>query len=658
MGFQFGNIAFDVAAIIVLIGLLCVGATRRRVLGLQQGVFFAIVLLTLISAVSSILSYTFSMLPGIRNPELRIQLVAIFKWIFYLCQLAIAPTFTVYVQNVNGVNGAMKQKDHVLMMIPHLIATLIVLTNPITKLIFSVDMRGIYHRGPLVFVVFLVCAYYVLRALFSFLRYREAIPKSQFQPFLVSCIFTLVMAGIQMANNSIRTELLGQALTFFWIMLFIEVGQDEYDSLSGAYNRKRFFQEIQRRRIGGQVYGVLNVRITNLESNLKLLDAVETERFMHKLAHELQSLNRTYQLYSCGTGEFVYLTKHDDYEGFNQLVTDLQKFFSEDFKNDGTKMTLHVMISGGFYPNQLNDENQINHLISVNYGNPLIAIETVVGEELKTLRRGIDIENKLKDALRVHTFEVWFQPIWDRTTEKIVAAEALSRLYDTRHGLISPDEFIPIAEDSGLIEELGLYVLEETCKFIATPEFKELGLSYIEVNLSEYQLLDEEIAFKFLECLSKYQVKPEQINLEITESAAFQGTVQAVRSMDALRTAGFRFSLDDFGTGYSNLSKLLHMDFENIKIDKSLLWDADSDVTRSFLKTIVETAHMLSAHVIQEGVESEEHLSFMKEIGTDMIQGFYFSKPVPAKDFLTFVHGFNLPDEVTFDAEKQDTQAR
>ncbi|MBQ8913031.1 MAG: EAL domain-containing protein, partial [Lachnospiraceae bacterium] len=263
------------------------------------------------------------------------------------------------------------------------------------------------------------------------------------------------------------------------------------------------------------------------------------------------------------------------------------------------------------------------------------------GDELDSFKRKAQVEEALKKALEEDTFQVYYQPIWNAEKNRMESAEALIRLTDSELGFISPEEFIPIAEQSGLITEIGLYVFEKVCQFITKERTKALGLKYIEVNLSIFQLLVGNTLEHFLEIMKRYGVTSDQINLEITETGSLATSNTMISAINEMQEWGFKFSLDDYGTGYSNLSYIMSMDFLNIKSDKGLLWDADTRESSSIMLTdTIKTIRRLGMNVIQEGVETKEQLDLVVGAGANLIQGYYFSKPLPEEAFYDYMVEF------------------
>jgi len=255
------------------------------------------------------------------------------------------------------------------------------------------------------------------------------------------------------------------------------------------------------------------------------------------------------------------------------------------------------------------------------------------------------IEEIVKDAVQNDKLDVVYQPIYSVADKAFVSAEALVRLRDTTTlGFISPDEFIPIAEKRGMIMKLGELVFEKVCRFAKENDLQGFGIKYIEVNLSGIQCIDYMLPAQLQSIMKKYKISPSFINLEITETAAIESGDMLKKNMNKLRGMGCSFSMDDFGTGYSNLSQMVAVNYDLVKIDKSLIWpcfEENGEKALVILENIVNMLLQLGVKIVAEGVETVAQLNKLTMLGVDYMQGYFYSKPVNETDFISFVATHN-----------------
>jgi EAL domain-containing protein (putative c-di-GMP-specific phosphodiesterase class I) len=269
---------------------------------------------------------------------------------------------------------------------------------------------------------------------------------------------------------------------------------------------------------------------------------------------------------------------------------------------------------------------------------------TIVADEktIASKREREEMIDVINYALKEDRVEVFYQPIYSTRKGMFTSAEALVRIRQTDGSIIPPGMFIPVAEETGLIAKLGKRVFEKTCQFLTENNLEELGVEYIEVNLSVVQCENKDLAKIYMGIMNKYNVSPSFINLEITETASIAMRKILLDNMKTLIDYGVSFSLDDFGNGESNLNYIVDFPVEIVKFDKDMTQAYfKNDKAKSVLRAATDMIHGLKLKVVAEGVETEEQLRTLERLGIDYIQGYYFSKPVDSKQYLEFIRQRN-----------------
>ncbi|MGZ8181606.1 MAG: EAL domain-containing protein [Methylobacter sp.] len=249
-------------------------------------------------------------------------------------------------------------------------------------------------------------------------------------------------------------------------------------------------------------------------------------------------------------------------------------------------------------------------------------------------RKHIALEARLRSAIEQQELRVFYQPQVDIVTGRVIGAEALVRWQDPIDGLVTPIHFIPLAEETGLILEIGAWVLRETCR--QGRQWLDAGLPPITlaVNVSAHQFRRSDVSALVTTVLSETGFPAEQLELEMTESGLMENQDKVMGLLNHLRALGVRFAIDDFGTGYSSLAYLKHFPLDLLKIDKSFIDDIPHQQDdMEIAATIIAMGHMLGFKVLAEGVETAEQLAFLQDKGCDAYQGYLKSKPVPADEF-------------------------
>ncbi len=256
--------------------------------------------------------------------------------------------------------------------------------------------------------------------------------------------------------------------------------------------------------------------------------------------------------------------------------------------------------------------------------------------EQKIIRES-EIENMMEDAIENKEFEIYYQPQISTKTEKIEGAEALVR-WKKDENMISPGEFIPIFEKNYFIIKLDEYVYEMVCENIQEmkKEFKEIPK--ISVNISKESLLDNKFLEKYEKIMRKYDIIPEEIELEITERSAVSNDIDIQKILNKIKQKGFSIAIDDFGTGYSSLNMLEMMPIDTLKIDKSFIDRVDIKEEKiNFIEIIMFITKKLNLRTVAEGVENIEQVNYLKKWNCDLIQGYVYQKPLKFEEFKKYI---------------------
>lgn len=257
----------------------------------------------------------------------------------------------------------------------------------------------------------------------------------------------------------------------------------------------------------------------------------------------------------------------------------------------------------------------------------------------------ISQETRLRNALKNSEFEIYYQPKVELKTGKIIGSEALVRWNHPERGLVYPGEFIPLAEETGLIISLGEWVLETACNQTKIWQNSGFSLLGIAVNLSSRQLNQKNIIQRVNQIVKETGIEPKYLELEVTENLVIQNESAAIQAMNEWRNIEIKIAVDDFGTGYSSLSYPKRFPFDIIKIDRSFVCNITNDPKNAAITiAIIQMAHSLNMKVIAEGVETQSELDFLYQYDCDEIQGYFFSKPVTKEKFEDLLKkGYSLP---------------
>ena len=415
----------------------------------------------------------------------------------------------------------------------------------------------------------------------------------------------------------------------------------EYDELTGLANRGQFYDRMHQRLAQARLYkeklSLIVFDIDRFKAYNNSLGHHAGDKLLKLAAERISNVLTTAVIISrTGGNEFAVLINGDEEQAL-LLSEELQEQMHLPFNVDRQELRLTLSVGISSYPDHahelqvlLNQADQARLSCKSLGGNRIqVYNDTIRQSSLELLR----LEQDLRKVLETNKIEVHFQPKLDLKTGKITAAEALARWHHPEQGYISPAVFIPLAERTGLIETLGIQVLEQSCRQAAQWYYQGIEIQ-VAVNIAAQQLDSGSLVQQVDELLNKYELPASMLELELTESTLMEDAEAAIVEMQSLRNRGISLAIDDFGTGYSSLSYLQRFPLNVLKIDRSfLMTDQGSKNQSTLTRAIIALGHGLGMRVVAEGVEDSQQLEELKQLGCDFAQGFIISKPVPAESF-------------------------
>ncbi|MGN7612084.1 sensor domain-containing protein [Magnetococcales bacterium HHB-1] len=421
-----------------------------------------------------------------------------------------------------------------------------------------------------------------------------------------------------------------------------------FDGLTGLPNRTFFktqleheFRSANRRRTK---LALLFMDLDNFKNINDTLGHEAGDRLLTIMGQRIRSCVRDSDTVSrLGGDEFtVILTDIDNASNVSYVAQNIRKILQKPVKLNEHQVVVGGSIGIAIYPD---DGNRLDTLIknadtamyhAKESGRNTFAFFTT---KLNTqVMRRLELESGLRQALEKNQFQLHYQPKIDFNSGQVSGMEALIRWEKPDDGLVSPAEFIPIAEESGLIKEIGLQVLEQACfdmQDLIRQDIKPIPCS---VNLSTRQLMDKNLIDHIQRVLEMTHLPPHLLELEITESTLADDVESTIAQLTAIREMDIAISIDDFGTGYSSLSYLKRFPINTLKIDRSFVMDLPEDNDDvAIVRAIISMAHSLGLDTVAEGVETEEQGKFLNNHGCQYMQGYFFSRPLPYTDLLRFL---------------------
>lgn len=564
-----------------------------------------------------------------------------FLTIYFVVHVILPAIYGLYILAICGKLLGRKKSFYIIFLSPLVVCEIFVLFNLAMHKMYFIDSAGVYQRGSLLVFYYLISLIYFVFGIMVVIINRANIPERDYRSILIFNVVAVCGFLIQVLFKEASVELFAESISILGLLLTSENEDLDLDSDTHLKNRQSFYDDNQLALATEANYSIIALSMPDIDRDESSVNRDSALNLIYEIANWLRNNSEGETVYRLRVSDFaIVMTNHPGRA--SKLAEKIAERFGKPWQIGAMPYLVRVVISTAIIPDNAINLDEISSLFLFNrkdfsQSNVLIRND----KALNFVKRRSVLEKAIRNALDKDRMIIYYQPIVSTDTEQCVAAEALIRIDDPTLGMLSPEEFIPIAEQAGLIGDIGQFVFNDVCRFYNDYRPDNAGLQWIEINVSALQLPNNQLFEGFYGSLMEYDVPVRFINLELTESENPEHSSLYMDTISKLYEMGFSFSIDDYGTGYSNISRLLTGYYENVKLDKSILWNSDTLAGMKILKELNFLLRDMKLTIIQEGVETEEQLNLVKSLGTPLVQGFYYSKPIPKNDFMEFLREFN-----------------
>lgn len=634
------NFSFNYVAIVLFFLLLFFFSGKRKVTLQVYNIYYVMLGFMLFSAIMDVILFQ-QIQSGVFQGTMVMNIIAVF---YILIQKVIFPICIMYLLSISNIDLKKNKAWRISLDLPYMVFAGLVIASVWTGWVFGFDRNGMILSGSIPLITQIYMAYNIVLTAVVIMRYRKTIGFARIT-YILNCFAFLFCANmIQMIFPEQRIFFFIMALSVICMIYSIKRPDEAFDETNALY-RDVLLTEVAADYESHSPFFIFFIRIHDYKILTDSLGQDSVNEMFSDVITFLTVFARGTNVFRVDDNVLAIKMKVMEEEQTENMIKAIVQRFKQAWKNGTMKAILSASFVKAKCPEDVPTYEDFVHLISVVgrkegiidhvYGADEIIGEDYEKEIIEAIRRGLE-----KDK-----FQVYYQPIFSTKEKRIVAAEALVRLNDDKLGFISPEVMVPLAEREGYILEIGRKVFTEVCRFFMEENLAALGIEYIEVNLSVKQCMHHKLAEDFLEIMKEYGLSNSQINFEITESSAMVSNAAVISNINDFEENGVSLSLDDYGTGYSNVSYLYQMPFQILKIDKSILWSSEKNQKADFtLRSIFDMTNKLGLHVVVEGVETEAQIIKLLKLGCDYFQGYYFSKPIPGKDYIRYLEEFQLPE--------------
>lgn len=534
----------------------------------------------------------------------------------------------------------------VLFAVPYASVCLLLFSNMFWHNVFYFDQNLIYTRGSLFYGLHACAIMYLIIGIIYLFTYRKVLSTDKLLALLSMYPWNLMAIMIQAFVPEYLVEMFLNTFSLVLISTVVQRPEELINPIIGIRSHIAFTSDMKKAFILKKPIQVVLLKIVNYQSLFNILGYNSGNTLMRQISGELQATfekkGSSGDLYYLENGLFAVVTENNRPEYFRASTQRFSDSFNAGIHIGELQMELNRCICVFSCPRDFDEyEKMLSFLNTFHLYYPANGEVIYPGDEHETETKKVRLRNEIdriiSNAIAENRFQMYYQPIYSVKEKRFLSAEALIRLQDEKYGFISPELFITAAENNGMIFQIGEFVLDSVCSFLAECSQTGRPIDYIELNLSMKQCMQSSLKEKVLYYIRKYNLKPEQLNLEVTETAANTAQDIVENNIWELSKQSIAFSLDDYGTGYSNISRIMSLPFRIVKIDKSMTDKVFDSKMKTVLKYNISLLKEIGMEIVVEGVETEEVLKQFEEMGCDYIQGYYFSKPLPKHEFVEFI---------------------
>lgn len=631
------DLHYDLSAMVIMAVILLLLSTKKNIPVRRSYIFIAMCIIQVLVIVCSMGVQLCNTVDAFVSPELSNR----FFDLYFAFNFFSAFVFMYYMILWSGrsIKNRILTKIH--MIVPFVIYAFMIIDNFFHHNLYTMTLDGRYSYTYRLQLLSAIALYAMFYGISYAIKYVDTISYGKLTAITIGS--AAVVAGIIVQFHYGETFFINFIIAVAMLLLY-EVAQHPLNILDGSTQvlNRVIMEEMIKVDISDErefeliVLAMDDFKLINKTYGIEIGDVM-----LRQVADFLKTISNRGKVFRYGSDQFAVQFRPGS-DSLENVLNNITERFRHPWIHEGNSIHLSATTICTSYPE---DGTTLESLVEVLDYTILFAKKKGRGSviytrdvDLNAMRREKAIEKAVDEAIKNDTLEVHYQPIYNTDKQCYTSAEALVRMKDDNLGNISPELFIPIAERTGKIVQLGTLVFEKVCKFIHEQNLADSTIEYIEVNVSVVQCMREDFVDTILSIMEKYEVRPEQINLEITETAEISALQILQDNVEKLYEKGITFSLDDYGSGYSTLGYIHQFPFRIIKLDKLMVWDAfETERAGTTLKYTVGMIKELNIHIVAEGVETEQQQNKLSSLGCDYLQGWYYSKAVPSEQFATMI---------------------
>ncbi len=644
-------IHYDVAASIIFIVMIINIHKERHKESRSSSILLLLLYVGLFSSLSDMTAAIYT--NGVEATYRNLMLAYFSNYVYFTMHNLLLPIYVLFIMVSLDIWHIFKDRfmNIILWAFFVLLDFFLLITNVFTHKVFYIDNKMHYQRGSYIVVFYIVAALYIINGTIIIIKYRSLINKAKMGVLFV--LFPLIIASliVQWRIGTALVENFAVAIGLMFYVIVIQRNENPVDPDTGALKYYRALERAYAAAKTKKPFSVVFVKIINSSSIQVYLGRERFYQYLKIQSRQFESIAGTIgykvDVYYLENGLYALFIDDTNRDRSIAYANFISRYFEDTLSMDHLEINSEAILCVAKCPEDIDEYSTMVTLATTFYktiGSSRKVINYADYRENKDFRIRNELDNIIRNALTNNKFEMYYQPIYSIEEKRYISAEALIRLKDDKYGYIPPDLFIPVAEESGAIHEIGDFVLRDVCRFISDNNLEALGLKYIELNLSASQCIEINLIDKVTSLLKEYNLSADKLRMELTETAADINPAVVGNNVKKLSELGIQFALDDYGTGYSNIRRVTSLPFVQVKLDKSFVEEIDNPVMWTVIKDTISMFKEMGKEVLVEGIENETVARKFSELKTDLLQGcelmqgFYFCRPMPGDKFVMYMH--------------------
>ncbi len=626
------NIDFLIAGLICLLIVMYHFAVQNKLVDTSSRIFMGFIVVGILDIIFDILS---SVLIDMADPNLEV-LLKFSLTAFYLMQIYLPYGMFLYMRSLCDKITAPIHGFLRIMAVPPFVMGILIIANYWTGMFFSVNGES-YTEGPFYPLVYIHALCYIVAALIFSIGNRKLLGRFRLSAICEVLAILMICVVIQLIWKNPLMIGFGIAMSISIFFFTINNPKEYTDNMTGVFDNRYFSVVVENLIERKRHFHVITVDFHLLKKVNTVYGNELGNQILVESARRLLLFSENGQVFRIHGNRFALITY--SYKEYENTLRRIHRAFDKMLELAGKTISFPAIVCGITDGSKMGESDMLLSYMEYLASLPGVGGDSILIQDDERIMRGFryanEVEAYLQTAIEKDLFEVVYQPVYSIKTGSYITLEALSRLSHPRLGPISPEVFINVAERNGQIDQIGCLQFERVCRFVRDHREMMETIHNIKFNLSPAELMANGHCEQLIQIIEKYDLPGSWFQFEITETVATEYSSSLYEISRKFTEAGIGLCLDDFGSGFANLNTVLKLPFHSIKLDRSLLTGIETEPKSAlFYKNIVSVLKNMDYNVISEGVEKKSEVEFLSEWGVDMIQGYYFSKPLGEKAIL------------------------